>query len=277
MHTIWKGSVSFGLVHVPVKLYAATEDKEISLHMLHRNCHVSIKNQRYCPICNVSVEHEDIVKGYPIDTNQYVTFEKDELEKIQGVSSKRINIIDFIKEDQIDLMFSQKAYFLGPDTHGNNAYNLFLKALETSKRLAVGRLTLRSNTKLCVMRALDGKCIQLATMHYANEIRKVNSVPNLSDNTSVDDTQLKLALQIIKGMAGKTDLSTLSNPEQERLQAAIQSKIVGQHFSYKQVQEDEMVIDLLEALQQSVSINKSNSKKQSQASLVKGNRKEKLG
>ncbi|MNO23258.1 putative DNA repair protein YkoV [compost metagenome] len=275
MHTIWKGSVGFGLVHVPVKLYAATEDKEISLQMLHRNCHSAVKNHRYCPACNISVEHEDIIKGYPIDTNQYVTFEKEELEKIQGESSKRINIIDFIKEDQIDLMFSQKAYFLGPDTHGSNAYNLFLKALETSKRLAVGKLTLRSNTKLCVMRALSGNCIQLATMHYANEIRTTSSVPNLSEHNVVDDTQLKLALQIIKGMTGRSDINSLSNPEIERLQAAVQSKIAGQHIIYKPVQEDELVIDLLEALQKSVNMNKSKSKKQSQASLNK--RKEKLG
>lgn len=76
MHTIWKGAISFGLVHIPVKLYAATEEKEIALHLLHKSCHGTIKNQRYCPTCQSSVEPEDLIKGYPLDTNQYVTFEK---------------------------------------------------------------------------------------------------------------------------------------------------------------------------------------------------------
>ncbi|KWX88552.1 hypothetical protein AMQ83_06010 [Paenibacillus riograndensis] len=260
MHTIWKGAVSFGLVHVPVKLYAATEEKDIALQLLHRNCHGTIKNQRFCPSCGTSVEQEAIIKGYPIDTNQYVTFEKEELDKIQEESSKRINIIDFIKEDQIDLMFTQKAYFLGPDTHGSNAYYLFLKALETSKRLAIGKLTLRSNTKLCVMKPLNGNCIQLATMHYANEIRSITNVPNLLSSNIVEESQLKLALQIVKGMSGKSDVASLSSPEQERLLAAIQSKIAGQQIISKPVQEAEVVIDLLEALQKSVKMSKTKSK-----------------
>ncbi|MEK3864631.1 Ku protein [Paenibacillus sp. FSL H7-0716] len=276
MHTIWKGAVSFGLVHVPVKLYAATEEKDIALQMIHRNCHGSIKNQRYCNTCDSAVKQEEIIKGYPVDNNQYVTFEKEELDRIQEESSKKISIIDFIKEDQIDLMFTQKAYFLGPDTHGGNAYYLFLRALETSKRLAIGKLTLRSNTKLCIMKPLNGNCIQLATMHYVNEIRTTTNVPNLiSDNSPVDQNQLKLALQIIKGMSGKSDLGSLTNPEQDRLQAAIQSKIVGQHIVSNPIQESEVVVDLLEALQKSVKLNKSIKVKMSEAPQSKS--KEQLG
>lgn len=275
MHTIWKGAIGFGLVHVPVKLYAATEEKDIALQMIHRNCHGTIKNQRFCSACGSNVEQEEIIKGYPIDTNQFVTFEKEELDNLQEESSKRINIIDFLKEDQIDLMYTQKVYFLGPDTHGSNAYYLLLKALETSKRLAIGKLTLRSSTKLCVMKPHNGNCIQLATMHYANEIRTDVNVPYLTNSNIVDENQLKLALQIIKGMTGKSDLASLSNPEHERLQAAIQSKLSGQQIVSKPIQEAEVVVDLLEALQKSVKMNKSKSKTSQTAPLNKNN--EKLG
>ncbi|MBY3621313.1 MULTISPECIES: Ku protein [unclassified Paenibacillus] len=277
MHTIWKGAISFGLVHIPVKLYAATEEKEIALHLLHKSCHGTIKNQRYCPTCQSSVEPEDLIKGYPLDTNQYVTFEKNELDQIQEDASKQIRIIDFVKEEQVDLMFTQKVYFLGPDNHGSNAYYLLLKALEASKRLAIAKFTLRSSTKLCILKPIDGTCIQLATMYYANEIRPSENVPNIPNNISVDPNQLKLALQIVKGMSGTSDLASYTNPEQERLLAAIQSKIAGQNIVLKPVQETNVVVDLLEALQESVKMNKGKKKVASTKESGRGTPKEKLG
>jgi DNA end-binding protein Ku len=277
MHTIWKGAISFGLVHIPVKLYAATEEKEITLHLLHKSCHGTIKNQRYCPSCQSTVEPEDLIKGYPLDTNQFVTFEKDELDKIQDDISKKISIIDFVEEGQIDLMFTQKVYFLGPDNHGANAYYLLLKALEASKKLAIAKMTLRSNTKLCVLKPINGNCIQLATMYYTNELRPSENVPNLSANITVDPNQLKLALQIVKGMTGTSDLASYTNPEQERLLAAIQSKISGHLIVTNPVQEAHVVVDLLEALQESIKLNKGKGKISSSKEGKRGTRKEKLG
>ncbi|WP_342561120.1 Ku protein [Paenibacillus sp. FSL R7-0345] len=277
MHTIWKGAISFGLVHIPVKLYAATEEKEISFNLLHKSCHGTIKNQRYCPTCQRSVESAELIKGYPLDTNQYVTFEKEELDQIQEDASKQIRIIDFIKEEQLDLMFTQKVYFLGPDQLGSNAYYLLLKALETSKRLAIAKFTFRANTKLCILKPINGTCIQLATMHYANEIRPVENVPNLSSNISVDPSQLKLALQIVKGLTGTSDLTSYTNPEQERLLAAIQSKIAGQNIVLKPTQESDIVVDLLEALQESVRMNKGKNKVSAPKESKRGTPNEKLG
>ncbi|CQR55051.1 Ku family protein [Paenibacillus riograndensis] len=118
-----------------------------------------------------------------------------ELDKVQEEASKRISILDFLKEDQIDLMYTQKAYFLGP-----------------------------------VIKPVNGNCIQLATLHYANEIRSISNVPSLTNDNNVNEIQLKLALQVIKGIAGKTDLTSLSNPGQEKLQAAIQSSWSTDHF-----------------------------------------------
>lgn len=277
MHTVWKGAISFGLVHIPVKLYAATEEKEVALHLLHKSCNSTIKNQRYCPTCQGTVESEDLIKGYPLDTNQFVTFEKEELDKIHEDASKKISIIDFMKEEQVDLMFTQKVYFLGPDTHGSNAYYLLLKALEASKRLAIAKFTLRSSTKLCVLKPNNGTCIQLATMYYTNEIRPTQNVPNLSNNILVDPNQMKLALQIVKSMSGASDLAAYTNPEQERLMAAIQSKIAGQNIVSKPVHEADVVVDLLEALQESVKMNKAKNKVSSTKENKRSTRKEKLG
>ncbi|WP_240421935.1 Ku protein [Paenibacillus periandrae] len=271
MHTIWKGAISFGLVHIPVKLYAATEEKEIVLHLLHKSCHGTIKNQRYCHSCQSVVEPEDLIKGYPLDTNQFVTFDKDELDKIHDDTSKKISILDFADELKVDLMFTQKVYFLGPDTHGANAYYLLLKALEASKKIAIGKMTLRSNTKLCVLKPINGNCIQLATMYYTNEIRPSENVPNLATNISVDPGHLKLALQIVKGLTGTSDLESYTNPEQERLLNAIQSKISGQLIVSNPAQESEVVVDLLDALQESVKLVKG---KNNPKQII---RKEKLG
>ena len=251
MHTVWKGALGFGLVHIPVKLYSATDEKELSLQLLHKGCYGQIKNQRVCTTCNSTIEMDQIVKGYMLDANQYVTFDKDELDQLQDSPNKKIQIVDFVKENDIDLLYSQKVYFLGPDQH-TDAYYVFLKALETSKRLAVAQFTLRSSTKICILK-VNGNCIQLATMHYPNEIRQIQNVPNLANEFSVDPAQLKLALQIVKSLSNSTDLSILKNPEQERLLAAIQSKITGQQIITQNVSEDStVVIDLMEALQSSV-------------------------
>ncbi|MCU6792547.1 hypothetical protein OB236_10445 [Paenibacillus sp. WQ 127069] len=158
-----------------------------------------------------------------------------------------------------------------------NAYYLFLKALEASKRLAIAKLTLRSNTKLCVLKPINGNCLQLATMHYINEIRPSENVPNLSTNISVDPTQLKLALQIVKNMTGSSDLASYTNPEQERLSATIQSKIAGQLIVSNPVQETHVVVDLLEALQESIKLNKGKGKISSSKEGKRSARKEKLG
>lgn len=251
MHTIWKGSIGFGLVHIPVKLYAATDEKEISLQMLHKECLGQLKNQRVCSSCNSIIEGDNVVKGYMLESNQFVTFNKDELEIIQGNASKKIQIIDFVKESEIDLLYSQKVYFLGPAQH-TDAYYVFLKALESSKRLAVAQFTLRSSTKICVLK-VNGTCIQLATMYYPTEIRPAQNVPNLKEDYVVNPSQLKLAMQMVKSLSNSIDLSEMKNPEQERLMAAIQSKIAGQQVQTQTTNsEDTLVIDLMEALQSSV-------------------------
>jgi DNA end-binding protein Ku len=256
MHTIWKGAIGFGLVHIPVKLYAATEEKEISLQLLHKGCHGTVKTQRYCSSCEKKLSSEDLIKGYKLDNNKFLIFEKEELEQLHD-DSKKINIIQFIKEISVDLMFTQKVYYLGPEDGYTDAYSLFIKALEVSKRVAVAKITIRSSTKLCILKPINGSFIQLSTMYYPNEIRTSERIPNLPSEAQIDSDQLQLAQQLIKNLSSsKTEESQFTNVGQVRMQSLIQSKISGKEVIQLDSEKNDShhIIDLMEAIKMSINL-----------------------
>ena len=138
MHTIWKGSISFGLVNIPIKLHAATEDKDIKLRTLHKECHSPIKYEKVCPVCEVEVKPEDIVKAYEYTKGKYVVLENEDLEKLKKENEDRaVEIIDFVKMEQIDPIYFDKTYFMSPHEGGSKAYSLLRKALQDSQKVGI--------------------------------------------------------------------------------------------------------------------------------------------
>ena len=131
MHTMWKGSISFGLVNIPIKLHAATEDKDIKLRTLHKKCHSPIKYEKVCPNCEEEVKNEDIVKAYEYTKGKFVILDEEDLEKLRKENEdKAVEIIDFVKMDQIDPIYFEKSYYMSPHEVGGKAYALLRKALE---------------------------------------------------------------------------------------------------------------------------------------------------
>ncbi|MFD1956273.1 Ku protein [Paenibacillus thailandensis] len=251
MHTVWKGAISFGLVHVPVKMFSATEDKDISLRMLHRPCGSPIAYVRRCPNCDVNAEWDDIVKGYEYDKGRFVLFEKDELEQLAGEKSKTIQILDFVDLKEIDPIYFQKTYYLSPDQAGGNAYNLLMQAMLESGRIGIAKISIRSKSSLAAIRVI-GNCLAMETIFYPDEIRSIAQVPGLPEAVNVNDKELTMAKLLIEQLSTPFEPGKYTDDYRESMMDMINSKIAGEEIRVSPQQEQTNVIDLMSALQASL-------------------------
>ncbi|BBI31817.1 non-homologous end joining protein Ku [Cohnella abietis] len=253
MHTVWKGAISFGLVHVPVKMFTATEDKDIHLRMIHKECGTPIANVRTCPHCEKELGWDDISKGYESEKDRFVLFESDELDAIKPENTRTIQILDFVDLTEIDPLYYQKAYYLSPDQAGSGAYNLLLEAMRQSGKIGIAKIAIRSKSSLAAIRAVDN-CICMETMHYPDEIRPLQQVPNLPEQTSVNERELTMAKMLIDQLSTPFDPAKYTDDYRIALQEAIQRKIAGEGTDIitAPAAERTNVIDLMAALQASL-------------------------
>ncbi|SFT15560.1 Ku protein [Paenibacillus sp. BC26] len=251
MHTVWKGAISFGLVHVPVKMFSATEDKDISLKMIHRDCGSNISYIRKCPTCDVEVDWDAIVKGYEYEKGRYVLFEKDELESLSSDATKTITILDFVALEEIDPIYFQKTYYLSPDQAGGNAYNLLMEAMRQSGRIGIAKVSIRSKSSLAAIRIIDD-CLAMETIFYPDEIRSVDQVPGLPETVNVNEKELMMARMLIEQLSTPFEPAKYTDDYRERLMDLIQHKIAGEDVRVAPEQQRTNVLDLMAALQASL-------------------------
>jgi DNA end-binding protein Ku len=250
---MWKGAISFGLVHVPVKMYSAIEEKDIAMKHIHQECGSSVSNVRNCPSCNREVAWEEVAKGYEYEKGKYVLFSKEELDQLLPDASKEIKILDFVNMNEIDPIFFQKTYYLSPDDTGSKAYNLLLHALKTTNKNAVCKVAIRSKESLGVLRVI-GEGIALETIYYPDEVRPVEHVPNLPGQIEVDVKELLLAQRLVEQLSGPFDVSKYRDDYRNRLIKAIQKKIQGEDIRIQPSVKESNVMDLMAALQASLEL-----------------------
>jgi len=257
MHTVWKGAISFGLVHVPVKMFTATEDKDIHLRMIHKACGTPIANVRTCPHCEKEVAWEEIARGYEQEKGRFVLFEPEELEAIKPDNTKTIQILDFVDLTEIDPLYYQKAYYLSPDQAGSGAYSLLLEAMRQSGKIGIAKIAIRSKSSLAAIRPVDN-CICMETMHYPDEIRPLQLVPNLPEQTNVNEKELTMAKMLIEQLSTPFEPGKYTDDYRIALQEAIQRKISGEGADIVTAPDVERtnVIDLMAALQASLEASK---------------------
>jgi DNA end-binding protein Ku len=251
MHTIWKGAISFGLVNIPVRMYAATENKDISMRMIHNVCGGPISYTRTCKNCEVPVENEDIVRGYEYQQGRFVLFEKDELEQIGGERTRAIEIQDFVDLNDIDPVYFQKTYYLGPGDTGVNAYNLLYKALKNTGKIGIANVALRSKSSLAAIRLVDD-CIAMETIFFPDEIRPASAVPNLTQNADVSEKELQMAEMLIGQLSTDFDPQKYEDEYRKRVLEAIEKKVTGEEITVTPEAPATNVIDLMAALQASL-------------------------
>jgi len=252
MHTMWKGAISFGLVHIPVKMYAATEEKDVALKHVHKDCGSPVSNRRHCPACQREVEWANVSRGYEYEKNKFVLFEKEELEQLMPETNKEIRIVSFVDPSDIDPVYYHKTYYLGPGEIGVSAYSLFVSAMRNSGKIALGQVAIRSRLSLAVIR-IAGGCLVMETMFYPDEIRPVQQVPLLPEEPAVGEKELAMAQMLIAQLAGTFDPAAYKDEYRLRLIDAIQRKIAGEDIRIAPAAEPQSgVMDLMAALQASL-------------------------
>jgi DNA end-binding protein Ku len=274
MHTVWKGAISFGLVHVPVKMFTATEDKDIHFKNIHKACGTPISHVKTCKHCEKEVEYEEIVKGFEYEKGKFVIFNEEELESIKPDINKTIQILDFVNLTDIDPIYFQKAYYLSPDMAGGGAYSLLLEAIKQSGKIGVAKISIRSKSSLAAIRAIDN-CICMETMHYPDEIRSLNLVPNLPEAGQVNERELAMARMLIEQLSATFEPEKYTDDYRVALTEAIQQKIAGKGIDIvsSPAAERTNVIDLMAALQASLEATKATAPAQAPAPAATGRTK----
>jgi DNA end-binding protein Ku len=254
MHTIWKGAISFGLVNIPVKMYAATEDKDISMRMLHKECGTPISYSRRCPHCETPVENESIMKGYEYEKGRFVRFGKDELDALSADASREIKIVDFVNLSEIDPIYFQKTYYLGPGDTGANAYGLLKTALQDTGKIGIAKVTIRNKSSLSAIRIVEG-CISMETIFYPDEVRPTANVPNLqATEVNVNEKELMMAKMLIEQLSVEFDPSKYHDDYREQVMGLINAKISGEEIEISPEPRRTNVVDLMAALQASLQV-----------------------
>jgi len=255
MQAMFKGTISFGLVNIPVKMFTATEEKDIRFRQLHRKCNTPIKYRKVCPSCGEEVPPDEIVRGFEYEPGKFVIISDEDVESAKAEAQARaIEIVDFVDLSEIDPIYFEKTYYLAPSPEAASsakAYNLLREAMKQSSRIAVAKITIRDRQSLCVLRVY-GKAFALETIFYPDEIRPVSEIPALPEETKADEKELSIAKQLIENLTTKFDPSKYADEYRESLQKVIEAKIQGREVAAAPEAPENKVIDLMEALKASL-------------------------
>jgi len=247
--TVWKGHLTFGLISMPMRMFAAARGERISFNQLHKVCHSRLKQPLSCPVCNRNVERSEVVKGYEYEKDQYVLFSEEELDKIEPPSAHVMEILEFVKLDEMDPLYFDSSYYLVPEDAGVKAYKLLIDAMKGSGYGAIAKLTMHQREHIVIIRPGE-KGMTLHTMFYSNEIRAAEAVS--TDKVEVKDQEKKLAMQLIESLAAPFQPQKYRDEYQENVRAMIAAKLKGQEITEVAQPHLAPVIDLMEALKKSL-------------------------
>ncbi len=251
LHTMWKGTISFGLVNIPVKMHAATENKDVKLRQLHKECQTPIKYQKVCPVCDRKVEEEEIVKAYEVTKDKFVMLEDEDLNAIKKEQGdKAVEILDFVKLEEIDPIFFEKSYYLSPGDGGSKAYSLLRTALEETRKIGVAKMMIRSKEQLAVIRFYENTLV-VETVHYPDEVRNVQDVPNIPEKVEVVKKELDTAKLLIDQLTTTFDPEKYTDDYRASLLDVIENKKPATATSTGKKMPDN-VTNLMDALQASL-------------------------
>ncbi len=253
MRTIWNGSISFGLVNIPIGLALATQRNDVSFRTLHRECGTPIKQQRWCPFHERVVEADELVKGWEVAKGEFIFVEESDLEAVALHRSQSIEIIRFVKLEEVDPMYFDRTYYLAPAASEaqRRPYVLLLRAMQESGMAAVGKFVLWGKENLSLIRA-QGDTLALQTLFYADDVRSKTEIEEAVSGTEVKKPELALAGQVIQSLVGDWNPEDFENEYRRELNAMLDAKLAGQEIKRPEPAPETPVVDLMEALRRSV-------------------------
>jgi DNA end-binding protein Ku len=248
--TVWKGYITFGLITIPVRLYAAARTERVGFNQIHGVCGSRIKQQTFCPQCDRTVERSELVKGYEAEKDRYVIVNDEEIKSMAPPSSDNMEILEFVRAEGIDPIYFDASYFMVPEDAGKKAYHLLLETMQKSGYSAIAKIAMHQREFTVVIRPhADG--LLLHTMFYPEEVREV---PEFRRDTTVNvkPQEVELAEKLVEGLATDFDPSKYHDEYQSRLLQMIEAKREGQNVEQAAPQKRAPVIDLMQALQKSL-------------------------
>ncbi|HVF04658.1 MAG TPA: Ku protein [Frankiaceae bacterium] len=252
MRSIWKGAISFGLVSIPVKLYSATEERDIAFRQVHREDGGRIRYQRVCTSCDKEVSYADIAKGYEMPDGSIVVLTDEDFENVPITSNRMIDVIQFVPMEELDPIYFSKSYYLEPEKAGVKPYVLLARALEESGKVAVVKVALRQREALAAVRVRDGVFV-LETMLWPDEVREPQ-FGFMDDDVEVRPQELAMAGTLIDSLSGEFDPNEHHDSYRVALEEVIDAKVAGHEIVAPAVRAEEgaSVVDLMAALRASV-------------------------
>ncbi len=250
-HAIGSGTISFGLVSIPVRLYTAASSAAVSFNLLHAKCGSRIRQQTYCPVCEQVVDRSALVRGYEVQRDEYVRFTDEELKALEGEASKVIEIAEFVPLPRVDPIYFEKTYFLGPDKGGEKPYRLLADAMAKMARAAVAKFVMRGKESLVLVRAAQ-RGLMLHTLYFADEVRDFGEIDK-GDAAKLREGELELAVRLVEELSKEDfDPAQYQDDYRQRVLAAVERKVAGEEVAPAPEVARAPVIDLMDALKESL-------------------------
>jgi DNA end-binding protein Ku len=267
----WRGSITFGLLSVPIRLYTAARSERMNLHQLHKVCNTRLKQPLYCPHCDRQVERSEVVKGYEYEPGQYVLVTEEEIKKITPRSGKTMEILAFVKQEQIDPIYFDSSYLVMPERDSEKAYALLQKTMEDTNRVGIATVTMHQREYTVFIRPRNHG-LTLHTMYFANEIRKVAGYGESARNIKLKPQEIKLAEQLVETLSEDFHPQKYHDTFQQRLRELIAAKMKGKIITVEKEPARAPVIDMMEALKRSLANSAAQKKKPTRGRQAAGER-----
>ncbi|MEZ4299754.1 MAG: Ku protein [Polyangiaceae bacterium] len=249
--SVGSGTISFGLVSIPIKLYTATSAQSVGFNFVHQKCGGRVKMQYHCPVDNEVVERKELIRGYEVAKDKYVTFTEDELKKLEGERSDRLDIVEFVPADSVDFIYIENTVYLGPGKGGDRAYALLSDAMTRTGRIAIGRYGARGKEQLVMLRPYKGGIV-MHQVYYADEVRSMDDV-EYATNVPFKQVEQELADKLIEQLStDKFAPEKYRDDYRERVRSAVEQKAAGIEVTVPAEQPQAQIIDLFEALKRSL-------------------------
>jgi len=251
--TVWKGHLTFGLVSLPIKLYSAARGETVSFNQLHKTDNSRIKQVTFCQAEDKPIPRSEIVKGFEYEKDKYVVIEDEEIKKVAPKTAKTMEILEFVKSDEVDPVYLESSYYLAPDEAGEKPYALLFEALRKTGYFGLAKVAMHNREHIVILRP-GARGILMHTMYYADEIRAVEEFR--TDTSAIREKELELATTLVESLAAPFAPEKYHDTYRENLKGLIQAKVEGREVVETPAPQMAPVIDIMEALKRSLEIAK---------------------
>jgi DNA end-binding protein Ku len=250
---MWSGSISFGLVNIPVKLHPAVREKRLAFHLLHDQDHARLQNKLVCSADGKEVHREHVVKGFEIAPDQYVIVRQSELDAVAPKETRTIDITDFVDLEEIDPLYYDRAYYLSPGERAAKAYRLLVEAMEKTRKAGIAKFVMRNKEYLAALRPVNG-VICLSTMHFGDEVLPTREIAGIPHEIEPPERELKMATHLIDSLTTKFDPKKYHDDYREKVMDMIERKAEGEKIVTQPPAEERKgrVVNLMAALEESL-------------------------